>query len=185
MFEFEIKGLKVIALSDTHGLHRNIPVPPCDVLIHAGDACDFGNKEQLEDFFDWYQEQPAQYKIFVSGNHDTNFETANSSLEKMIPQDIVYLENNLIQIKGVIFASIAARPRLQCLVEKEPVDVLITHGAPFGIQDEGGKGCKDLAMLIQTLAPQYALFGHCHKGDKSPLRIGETIYVNVAIEKTY
>ena len=42
MFEFEIKGLKVIALSDTHGLHRNIPVPPCDVLIHAGDACDFG-----------------------------------------------------------------------------------------------------------------------------------------------
>ena len=147
MFEFEIKGLKVIALSDTHGLHRNIPVPPCDVLIHAGDACDFGNKEQLEDFFDWYQEQPAQYKIFVS--------------------------------------SIAARPRLQCLVEKEPVDVLITHGAPFGIQDEEGKGCKDLTNLIQTLAPQYALFGHCHKGDKSPLRIGKTIYVNVAIEKPY
>ena len=155
MFEFEIKGLKVIALSDTHGLHRNIPVPPCDVLIHAGDACDFGNKEQLEDFFDWYQEQPAQYKIFVSGNHDTNFETANSSLEKMIPQDIVYLENNLIQI------------------------------APFGIQDEEGKGCKDLTNLIQSLAPQYALFGHCHKGDKSPLRIGETIYVNIAIEKPY
>ena len=103
----------------------------------------------------------------------------------MIPQDIVYLENNLIQIKGVIFASIAARPRLQCLVEKEPVDVLITHGAPFGIQDEGGKGCKDLTNLIQSLTPQYALFGHCHKGDKSPLRIGETIYVNVAIEKPY
>ena len=102
MFEFEIKGLKVIALSDTHGLHRNIPVPPCDILIHAGDACDFGNKEQLKDFFDWYQEQSAQYKIFVSGNHDTNFETANSSLEKMIPQDIVYLENNLIQIRSTL-----------------------------------------------------------------------------------
>ena len=39
MFEFEIKGLKVIALSDTHGLHRNIPVPPCDVLIRCIDSC--------------------------------------------------------------------------------------------------------------------------------------------------
>ena len=126
------------------------------------------------------------FSIGIKNNpHNTRFScTANSSLEKMIPQDIVYLENNLIQIKGVIFASIATRPRLQCLVEKEPVDVLVTHGAPFGIQDEGGKGCKDLTNLIQSLAPQYALFGHCHKGNKSPLRIGETIYVNVAIEKS-
>lgn len=156
-----------------------------DSELHVGisGTCDFGNKEQLKDFFDWYQEQPAQYKIFVAGNHDTNFETANPALEKMIPQDVVYLENNLIPIKGVVFASIAARPRLQCWVEKEPVDVLITHGTPFGIQDEGGKGCKDLANLIQSLAPQYALFGHCHKGNKSPLWIGETIYVNVALER--
>ena len=65
-------------------------------MIHAGDACDFGNKEQLEYFFEWYQKQPAQYKIFVSGNHDTNFETANSSLEKMMPQDIVYLEVHFV-----------------------------------------------------------------------------------------
>ena len=185
MFAFEIKGLQVMALSDTHGLHRSISILPCDVLIHAGDACNFGNKEQLKDFFDWYQTQPARYKIFVAGNHDTNFETANPVLEKMIPQDVIYLENNLIQIEGVIFASIAARPRLQCLVENEPIDVLITHGAPFDIQDEGGIGCKDLANLIQSLAPQYALFGHCHKGDKSPLRIRKTVYVNVALEKPY
>lgn len=59
--------------------------------------------------------------------------------------------------------------------------MLITHGAPFGIQDENGKGCKNLAKQIQSLAPQYALFGHFHKGDKSPLQIEKTVYVNVSL----
>lgn len=182
MFEFEIKGLKVSALSDTHGLHRNVSVSPCDVLIHAGDACDFGNKEQLEDFFVWYQAQSARYKIFVAGNHDTNFENAKADLESMIPQGIIYLENNLIEIGEVVFASIPARYRLQCFIENEPIDVLITHGAPFGILDEGGKGCKNLAKQIELLAPHYALFGHFHKACKHPQRIGKTIYANVAIK---
>lgn len=182
MFDFIIKGLKVVALSDTHGGHRGLAIPACDVLIHAGDACNFGNKEQLKDFFEWFRVQPARYKIFVSGNHDTNFETVNPVLENMIPQEVIYLENSLMEIEGVVFASLAARYRLQCFIEYEPIDVLVTHGAPFGIRDEGGKGCKDLAKQIRLLAPRYALFGHFHKGDKSPLRIGKTVYVNVALE---
>lgn len=181
MFGFEIKGLKVVALSDTHARHRTLSVPACDVLVHAGDACNLGNKEQLKDFFDWYQTQPARYKIFVAGNHDTLFETANQELENMIPKSVIYLENNLIEIEGVTFASIAARPKLKCFIEYEPIDVLVTHGAPFGIQDEEGKGCKDLAKQILLIEPQYALFGHCHKGNKSPLRIGKTIYVNITL----
>ncbi|MBU3856732.1 metallophosphoesterase [Bacteroides sp. ET225] len=181
MFEFIIQGLKVVALSDTHGKHRSLSIPSCDVLIHAGDACDFGNKEQLEDFFEWYGTRSARYKIFVSGNHDTNFETANSVLESMIPENVIYLENSLIDIEGVTFASLSVRDKLQCFIENELINVFITHGAPFGIQDENGKGCKNLARQIQLLAPQYALFGHFHKGDKYPLLIEKTVYVNVSL----
>jgi predicted phosphodiesterase len=29
--------MKIIAISDTHGLHRSIEIPADDILIHAGD----------------------------------------------------------------------------------------------------------------------------------------------------
>mmetsp|Transcript_9376 Transcript_9376/g.13446 ORF Transcript_9376/g.13446 Transcript_9376/m.13446 type:complete len:86 (+) Transcript_9376:184-441(+) len=28
---------RIACISDTHGEHRNIPIPKCDILIHGGD----------------------------------------------------------------------------------------------------------------------------------------------------
>jgi predicted phosphodiesterase len=62
--------MRFVCLSDTHSLHRKIKVPSGDVLIHCGDFCHFGTKEELIDFEEWFQNQPHTFKLLVSGNHD-------------------------------------------------------------------------------------------------------------------
>ena len=34
--------VRLVLLSDTHGLHREISIPDGDVLVHAGDFCSQG-----------------------------------------------------------------------------------------------------------------------------------------------
>ncbi len=71
-------------ISDTHGLHRQVPsLPEGDVLIHAGDCCSRATVEweptlrkagtSLIDFLDWFGSFPHPVKILVAGNHDTPF----------------------------------------------------------------------------------------------------------------
>ena len=64
--------IRTVSISDTHGLHRKLPeLPPGDVLIHAGDFTNTGEKEQIVDFMDWFASQNYKYKILIAGNHDT------------------------------------------------------------------------------------------------------------------
>ena len=46
--------MKVIAISDTHGLHQSVKIPKADLLIHAGDLTEYGIEEDLIDFLDWF-----------------------------------------------------------------------------------------------------------------------------------
>ena len=51
--------MKIIAISDTHGLHHNVKIPQADLLIHAGDVTEYGMEEELIDFLDWFAKQPC------------------------------------------------------------------------------------------------------------------------------
>ncbi len=70
----------------------------------------------------------------------------------------------------------------------EDVDVLITHGPPFGILDvaEGGDhvGCEDLASHARRTRPKVHFFGHIHPsyGEKTE---GNTHYVNAAATRPH
>jgi hypothetical protein len=73
--------MRIVALSDQHG---HLPdIPPCDLLIIAGDVCPdrFGPfwamhaPEQQRSWFDrhvrpWLAEAPATHKLLTWGNHD-------------------------------------------------------------------------------------------------------------------
>ena len=73
------KKLKIAIISDTHGLHNSFSkkkFPKGDILIHTGDASNFGTIEELKDFASWFASLPNfKYKIFVPGNHDMLFDT--------------------------------------------------------------------------------------------------------------
>ncbi|HEX4610676.1 MAG TPA: hypothetical protein VH092_20970 [Urbifossiella sp.] len=45
--------MRIVCVSDTHGWHRDLVMPPGDLLIHAGDITRKGELETLEDFNDW------------------------------------------------------------------------------------------------------------------------------------
>ena len=44
--------MKFVAISDTHGCHRQLILPKGDVFLHSGDVCNQGNILEVEDFLD-------------------------------------------------------------------------------------------------------------------------------------
>merc|ERR1711977_505540 len=64
--------VQFVLISDTHGHHRKLSLPPGDVLIHAGDFTAYGKAADAEDFNAWLGEQPHKHKFVVLGNHEAN-----------------------------------------------------------------------------------------------------------------
>ena len=69
--------LRCVCVSDTHGAHADLVLPPGDVLIHSGDFMNAGEdvREELAPFVDWLRRQPFRHKIVVAGNHDRMMDT--------------------------------------------------------------------------------------------------------------
>ena len=68
--------LRFVCLSDTHSLHDEISViPHGDVLIHAGDFTDTGDRKEVLAFDNFLSNQPHKYKVVIAGNHESVFHT--------------------------------------------------------------------------------------------------------------
>src|SRR5690606_35582787 len=102
MYSITIKGQNILLLSDTHGKHRLLDIPPkMDMVIHCGDICDDGNMAEILDFFNWYSALGIPYKIFVYGNHDLPFELNPERAYDLIPTGISWLNDRNIVIAGI------------------------------------------------------------------------------------
>lgn len=157
-------------------------IPPCDVIIHLGDVCDFGGVNDIMDFIVWFTELPIKHKIYVSGNHDTMFESQNDYLASLIDSSFfTYLENATIEIEGVRLGSVPIRfeDSGEDWIDGEGVDILLTHCPPFAIFDEG-YGSRRLLEYVSKCEPAYHLFGHVHQEKPCSGSIGKTTYVNVS-----
>lgn len=64
------RGVRVVAMSDTHGHHDRIRVPDGDVLVHCGDFTDFGTYGEMVAFVEWFAAFDHPHKVVVPGNHD-------------------------------------------------------------------------------------------------------------------
>jgi predicted phosphodiesterase len=178
--------MRLVCISDTHGLHRRMPeVPDGDVLIHAGDCLGQGTLANVEDLNDWLGTLPHRHKIVIAGNHDWAFkETPDLAVDALT--NAIYLEDSGVIIDGVRFWGSPWTPtfmdwafmldRGQPLHNKwqqipDNTDVLITHGPPKNVGDEvnlGFKcqnvGCVDLLHRLAQLHLKAHIFGHIHEG---------------------
>lgn len=156
--------MRIILISDTHGLHEFIrhPLPKGDVLIHAGDCCNIGSESDIRSFVYWFQNLKGfDTKIFIAGNHDWGFQRKEPWLrnyineENLSQSDCVYLEEESFTIEDPKFsrpikffgtpyqnpfnnwAFNVPENDLYKHWEKIPTDtdVLITHCAPYEIRD--------------------------------------------------
>ena len=175
-------SIRLVAISDTHGLHRQLTIPDGDILIHAGDMTGHGQVEQVADFNAWLGTLPHRYKIVIAGNHDFCFEAEPVTTAALLT-NCIYLFDEATTLAGLNFYGSPWQPwffdwafnlrrgseiRAKWDLIPTATDVLITHGPPLGQGDltSFGKqaGCADLGEVIGEKRPKLHIFGHIHEG---------------------
>ncbi|MFZ9847292.1 MAG: metallophosphatase domain-containing protein [Flavobacteriales bacterium] len=196
--------MKVVFISDTHNRHHKVVLPKGDVLIHAGDVSGRGTQNEIEDFLKWFSSQPHQHKIFIAGNHDFFIQQQPQEFKEILPSNIVYLQDELVEIDGKKIYGSPWTPRFMnwaFMKEKgediaqvwrqipNEIDVLITHGPAFGTLDKIYTGlpvgCEDLAIELRRIKPRCFLFGHIHEGYGVIERDGITFMNGAVLNERY
>ncbi|KAG8163818.1 hypothetical protein KVR01_005736 [Diaporthe batatas] len=173
----------VICISDTHNTQPALP--DGDVLIHAGDLTQSGTLSELQDALDWLKAQPHAHKIVIAGNHDIILDPSRDPAHERARLDwgdITYLchqsvtvccsNGRRLHVYGSPFSPRHGNwafqyPRSEDVwAGKVPdrVDILITHGPPFGHLDLMRLGCRHLLRELWRARPLLHVFGHVHEG---------------------
>lgn len=194
--------MQIVCISDTHGQHHALKLPPGDMLIHAGDLSTRGKSDELRDFLHWFASQPYQHKIFIGGNHDFLLERESKFFRTMVPRGCTYLNDEPVEIKGIRIWGSPITPffhdwafnrrrgdkiRRHWALIPDHVDLLVTHGPPLGILDQttygDHVGCADLLERLAAVRPKVHLFGHIHEGYGKTEQDG-TVFINASCVDT-
>jgi Icc-related predicted phosphoesterase len=196
--------LTIAAISDQHGYLPEIP--PCDLLLIAGDNCpvtnhgvDFQERWLRFEFRDWLRRLPARKILFIAGNHDFVFEQRRGFLPADYPA--TYLQDSGIEWEGLHIWGTPWQPRFfdwafnlsePELAKKwelipEGTDILVVHGPPRDYGDgvpevHGIRRCGSPSLLerIRVVKPKVAVFGHIHEG-RGEWHLGSTVLANVTV----
>ena len=190
--------LTLVCLSDTHGRHREVPVPPGDVLLFAGDLSNHGFPEDVSDFDDWLGTLPHPHKFVICGNHDFLFERDPADARRRVT-NATYLQDSGAEVGGLPVWGSPWQPRFfdwAFNLDRGPAiaakwklipagtDILITHGPPAGVLDRTGRGeatgCVDLLDRVDEVRPKLHLFGHIHEA-AGVLETEHTLFVNASV----
>jgi Icc-related predicted phosphoesterase len=152
-----------------------------DLLIVSGDFTFTGTVQEISKFNYWLEYQKYKYKIVIAGNHDLMFEDDPGLARSLLTSATHYLNDDECEIEGLKFWGSPITPwfndwafnRYSWNIGRHwdwipsKIDILITHGPPFGILDTmDGKhlGCPLLLEKVKKVKPKYHIFGHIHEG---------------------
>lgn len=179
--------MRLVALSDTHGLHGKVTVPDGDILIFGGDFCTHGfSFGEVFHFRNWFKALPHKHKIIISGNHDRLMEMRPELATEFADLNIHYLWDSGTTIEGINFWGSPYTPWFNNWAFNEHrdnmsrhwnlipdgTDILVTHGPPQGIRDglytinagEQHLGDPQLLEAVYRVNPDVHIFGHIHAG---------------------
>jgi Icc-related predicted phosphoesterase len=183
--------MKILPISDIHNdfsIFKYITTKitqDYDVLTISGDIFEGRNTKPLEfiQVIEDLQKQIQKPIVMIQGNHDYwNHTIFDDS------KDIHVLHNSGIEIDGVKFWGSPYTPRFfnwnfmlddrstgmdEIFINDMPsdVDVLLSHGPPFGLCDkvrDRGEPLGSVSLLdgLYTNKPRYVFCGHIHTGDR-------------------
>lgn len=173
---------KTIALiSDTHQYHDTVEVPPCDILIHAGDYSSYGDMNELIKFNQWLGTlDQAKNIVCIDGNHDI-FAYKSHSTARALFSNAIYLRDELVEVQGLKiwgspwskkfgnWAYMTSEEELLVKYQRIPegVDILISHQPAYGILDKvenaGSVGSISLRdEVFNRIKPRLVTAGHLH-----------------------
>jgi len=182
--------MRIVLISDTHTLHRQIDVPEGDLVIFAGDCSSSGKEIEVKDFMKWFSGLPHKHKVCIAGNHDFWFDQQHKEnpnhtphdARDIIPDNVVYLEDESIEIEGYKIWGSPVTPwfydwafnmhedglKTHWRQIPEDTDIIITHGPAYGHGDKTDSGvnagCPYLLKRIEEVRPLLHVFGHIHEG---------------------
>lgn len=194
--------MRVVSISDTHGINQPKDLPDGDVLIHAGDLSMTGAPHEIAHALAWLRRFPHKHKLFIGGNHDnalaefgvTFFEEQMRAYKDLTP--LTYLCGSITKIEGLRVFGSSALPHndifrigaraymLDGLSHRHwglapDCDILITHGPPKGVLD-GTFGDPCLTAYVEAIKPKLHVFGHVHLAH-GWCTSKHTIFVNAAM----
>jgi Icc-related predicted phosphoesterase len=193
--------MKICIISDTHNKHNYLGyLPDADVIIHCGDFTSVGKDHEIKNFMKWFSNlNQYKYKICIAGNHDWLFEKNSILAKSLIPENVIYLEDDGIEIEGIKFYGTPVQkpfcdwafnrpePKLTQHWKAIPdnTDVLITHSPPYMIGDyvfwsNNHEGSPSLYKeVIERIKPKLHCFGHIHDGNGKKI-IDNTTFINAS-----
>jgi Icc-related predicted phosphoesterase len=185
-----MKKMSICIISDTHNKHKQLTkfyddgkLPEADVIIHCGDISSIGKEHEIRNFVKWFSGlEQFKHKIFIAGNHDKMFEYNGIMARQLIPKNIIYLQDNGVEIDGIKFWGTPVQPIFHNWAfnrseEKlaqhwsfipDDTDVLITHGPPnsimdWSIYDKINTGSPSLYHeIMNRIKPIMNVMGHIH-----------------------
>lgn len=191
--------MRIVAISDTHGLHKQLTLPEGDMLIHAGDVSAMGREREVMRFLKWFARQPFEHKVFIAGNHDLLFEKEPELAASYIPEGVTYLNDSGITIDGLNIWGSPVQPwffdwafnrQRGGDIEKhwelipDNTDLLITHGPPMNHRDltlsGENVGCQSLSKKVLEIQPRYHVFGHIHESYGITEQVNTT-FINASV----
>jgi predicted MPP superfamily phosphohydrolase len=190
--------MRIVCISDTHGLARGVDIPDGDLLLHAGDLTGRGRPTEIAAEADWLRSLPHRRKVVIAGNHDFGLETDAVRCRPLL-RGLVYLEDAETDFEGLRIWGSPWQPRFfdwAFNLDRGPairakwdlipagIDILVTHGPPARILDrtagEQDAGCADLREAVRRVRPRLHLFGHIHEG-YGRLEEDGTTFVNASL----
>jgi len=188
--------MKITFISDTHAKHNQVTssLPGGDVLIHAGDISNKGYRTEIQDFIKWFSTiENYTHKIFIAGNHDFSCQDEVLAVQELLRlnpgSEYLYDDMFLIGDKSADYDDMVKvwgspwqpefynwafnLPRQGAELKEvwnmipSDVDILITHGPPYGHLDyvtysKQNVGCELLRDRIDLIKPKIHVFGHIH-----------------------
>ncbi len=151
--------MKICAISDTHGQHRNLKIEPADILCIAGDISPLriqGRKSEMlnwlkEDFLPWCEELPVNKVFVVFGNHELAVSHMEEEVLNLVNLEskVTFLINSGVEYKGYKIWGSPLSNKFGNWAYMNPeseqveifktmpdnVDILIVHGPPYNACD--------------------------------------------------
>jgi Icc-related predicted phosphoesterase len=197
--------LTVGVVSDTHGAHAAVAVPPVDLLLCAGDITRRGSWTEVTAFLAWFADRPARARALVAGNHDAAAAADPARMAAACADHgVTWLLDAGVTLLGLSLWGSPYTPRWRSYAFQEArgaalaahwegipadLDILLTHGPPRGIGDRallGRVGCDALRAAVLARPPRLHVFGHIHE-DAGDHRVPgcPTHFVNAASARLF